>query len=163
MLPVVHTLSFITCHVFFLYVTYKAHVNFSGLKREFSLWRFLLLILEVFFCISATEKMVAAFLQPGYPVPRCHALITCVVRQPCQSQSPFLGLRIFPDKVSLLDKAFVAHSESFFSNVALGFYMTASPFIWLAMDFSWSQLFHEKKKCSDGTQEQSLYHECVFF
>lgn len=77
--------------------------------------------LEVF-RISTIENVVAAFLQPVDPILRCHALLTCLLGTPALSvPKPSLGLPIFPDKVSLLDKAFVAHPESFFSNIALGF------------------------------------------
>lgn len=71
----------------------------------------------------------------------CHAPITCSVRQPCHSQSPFWAFVSSQISFHFWTKLLLL-TVSFFSNVALVF----PPFVWPALDFSWWQLFHEKKK-----------------
>lgn len=161
MLPLLHTLSFIMCYAFFF-------VRNQQNTREFSRPQNSVQAVEIH--TAGSGDLLSSFhcWESGGCFPSAclsHTLMPCpdhLLSAPALSvPKPFLGPRIFPDKVSVLDKAFVAHRESFFSNVALGF----PPFVRLALDFSWWQLFHKKKrrKCSDGIWEQSLYQECVFF
>lgn len=102
----------IMCYISFLWC------EFSRLQNWLQAVKFILLILEVFYWLSKTENgscIPLAF----KPVSR--TLMPCpdhLLSIPALSVSkPF----IFQDKVSLLDKAFVAHYERFFSNVTLDF------------------------------------------
>lgn len=127
-----------SCYVFFLYKTNKANVSFLDLKTGYKLWRFI--ILEAFYWLSNIEKMVAAFLQPVMPCPD-HLCSTPALSVP--------KAFIFQYKVSLLDKAFVAHHERFFYKCyprLSFFYVTGSGFE-VVTTFSWRKHF-------DGTQEQ---------